>query len=157
MAVYKDRRFTATANWLGGDRTLVGGAQLPDVDVATPIELGGDERGAWSPEELLLAACASCYELTVVSAARAHDVPIYAVEVTAAGHVTRRDDGCLGFIVVEIDAKVSTDEDRLADVGLIAERAKDACIVMLALDVPVHIRVAVRALEPQGATALARM
>lgn len=76
-----------------------------------------------------------------------------AVEVTAAGHVTRRDDGCLGFIVVEIDAKISAEGDRHEDVGLIAERAKDACIVMLALDVPVHTRVAVRALEPEGATA----
>jgi organic hydroperoxide reductase OsmC/OhrA len=153
MAVYKDKRFTATANWLGGDRTLVGGPELPNVDVATPIELGGVERGVWSPEELLLAACASCYELTIVSAAHAHGVPIFAVEVTAAGHVTRRDDGSLGFIVIEIDAKLSTDGDRLADAGLIAERAKDGCIVMLALDVPVHVRVAVTPLEPQEVTA----
>lgn len=107
----------------------------------------------WSPEELLLAACASCYELTVVAAARARDVPLYAVEITATGHVTRRDDGRLGFIVIEIDAKLCTDGNRAAEVGLIAERAKDACIVMLALDVPVHTRLKVTPLEPQEVTA----
>ena len=157
MAVYKDRRFSSTAGWVGGTRSLVRGPDLPDVDVATPAELGGHDTGVWSPEELLLAACASCYELTVVGAAHAHDVPLHAAEITATGHVTRRDDGRLGFIVIEIDARLCTDGDRVEEVGLIAERAKDACIVMLALDVPVHIRLAVTPLEPQRATALARM
>ena len=149
MAVFKDKRFTATANWLGGKRTLVGGPDLPDVDVAMPVELGGKDRGVWSPEELLLAACASCYELTVVDLARTRDVPLHALAVAATGHVTRRDDGRLGFIVIEIDVRLVTDGDLVADAGRIAERAKDACIIMLALDVPVHIRVGVEALVPQ--------
>jgi organic hydroperoxide reductase OsmC/OhrA len=149
MAVFKDKRFTATANWLGSERTVVGGPDLPDVDVAMPVELGGKDRGVWSPEELLLAACASCYELTVVDVARSRDVPLHALAVAATGHVTRRDDGRLGFLVIEIDARLVTDGDLIADAGRIAERAKDACIIMLALDVPVHIRVGVEALVPQ--------
>ena len=153
MAVYKDRRFNATASWVGGKRALVGGIDLPDLDVATPIELGGEDEGLWSPEQLLLAACASCYELTLVSVAHARGVPLHAVEVTATGHVTRQDDGRVGFIVIEIDAKLSTDRSRRGEAGLVAKRAKDVCIVMLALDVPVHIRFAVTALEPQEVTA----
>jgi organic hydroperoxide reductase OsmC/OhrA len=153
MAVYKDQRFTATADWPGGKRALVGGIDLPTIDVATPVEFGGEDGGVWSPEALLLAACVASYELTVVSAARARGVPLHAVEVTGAGHVTRRDDGRLGFIVIEIDARLSTDGDRIDELGLVAELAKDACIVLLALDVPIHVRVAVGALEPHEVTA----
>jgi organic hydroperoxide reductase OsmC/OhrA len=153
MAVFKDKRFTATANWLGGERSLVGGFGLPEVDVATPPELGGQDAGVWSPEQLLLAACASCYELTVVGVARTRGVPLHAVEVGVAGHVTRRDDGRLGFIVIELEVEVVTDSEFVEHAQVVALRAKEACIVTLALDVPVHLRVSVRALEPEEVTA----
>lgn len=145
MAVLKDHRFAATAEWVQGKRGLISARDKPVIDVAVPPELGGPDFDLWSPEELLLAACASCYELTIVAVATKRDIPIHSLEVRSAGHVTRRDDGRLGFVVVELDVELVTSPDRVADAEAAARRAKDVCIVTIALDVPVHLRVTARA------------
>ncbi|MEP7334401.1 MAG: OsmC family protein, partial [Actinomycetota bacterium] len=105
MAVIKDHRFSATADWVQGKRVLVSARDKPELDVAAPPELGGPDVRLWSPEELLLAACASCYELTIVAVAKKDEIPIHSLEVQSAGHLTRRGDGRLGFVVVELDVE----------------------------------------------------
>lgn len=145
MTVFKDHRFAATADWVRDKRGLISARDKPVIDVAVPSELGGTDVDAWSPEELLLAACASCYELTIVAVARKDDIPIYSLEVRSAGHVTRRSDGRLGFVVIELDVELVTSPDRIEDADAAARRAKDVCIVTLALEVPVHLRVNARA------------
>ena len=145
MAVIKDHRFAATAEWVQGKRGLVSARDKPVIDVAVPPELGGTDVDVWSPEELLLAACASCYELTIIAVARKDDIPIRSLEVRSAGHVTRRDDGRLGFVVVEFDVDFVTSPDRISDAEAAARRAKELCIVTISLDVPVHLRVHARA------------
>jgi len=145
MAVLKDHRFAATAEWLHGKHGLIRARDKLPIDVAVPTELGGLDDDVWSPEELLLAACASSYELTIFAVAKKCDIPIHWLEVRSAGHVTRRDDGRLGFIAIELDVEFVTSSERVPDAEAAARRAKDVCIVTTALDVPVHLRVTARA------------
>jgi hypothetical protein len=72
-------------------------------------------------------------------------IPIHSLDVSSAGHVTRRDDGRFGFVALELDLYLETDDDRVEEAARAATHAKDACIVTMALDVPVRLGVNVRA------------
>lgn len=154
MTIFKDHRFSSAADWVEGERVRISSRDRPTIDVGLPPELGGPDAGLWSPEELLLAACASSYELTLLAVAENAEIPIHSLQVRTTGHVTRCADGILGFVVVEVDVDLVTTPERLIHAEAAAMRAKEVCIVTVALDVPVHLRVHARAaaeLEEVGA------
>jgi organic hydroperoxide reductase OsmC/OhrA len=64
------------------------------------------------------------------------------------GHVSQRQDGRFGFVAIELDVRLVTDPEDVEAAERAARRAKDACLVSLALDVPVHVNVTVEQLEP---------
>jgi organic hydroperoxide reductase OsmC/OhrA len=153
VAIFKDHRFSSAADWVEGERVRVSSREKPTIDVVVPPELGGPDAVEWSSEELLLAACASSYELTLLAVAENAEIPIHSLQVRTTGHVTRCADGILGFVVVELDVDLVTSPDRLIHAEAAAMRAKEVCIVTNALDVPVHLRVNARAeaeLEAMG-------
>jgi len=160
VAIFKDHRFSSTADWVEGERVLVSSRDKTTINVVVPPELGGPDAGVWSPEELLLAACASSYELTLLAVAKRAEIPIHSLEVRTTGHVTRCADSVLGFVVVEIDVDLVTSPEQLIHAQAAAMRAKEVCIVTIALDVPVQLRVNARTevaqLEEMGPKSLAR-
>lgn len=141
MPIFKDFRFSVVADWIGGTRALVRARGKPALDISVASELHGDYPELWSPEELLLAACASSYELTLERVAEQRRLPLRSLEVRASGHVTRRHDGHRGFVAIELDVDVVTDADRVHEAKSIASLAQSVCIVTQALDVPLHVRV----------------
>jgi organic hydroperoxide reductase OsmC/OhrA len=94
----------------------------------------------WSPEELLVASVASCYAVTLSAVADWKRVPLRNVEVAGLGHVERREDGRYAFVAIELTVEIETDDESLAVAREAAEQAEERCIVSLALDVPVHVR-----------------
>jgi organic hydroperoxide reductase OsmC/OhrA len=147
MSIVKDHRFPTSVRWLGGRLTRVSAPEKPDLDVAVPPEFRGGIEGVWSPEELLVAATASCYSVTVAAVAERHEVPLYDISVRGVGHVTRREDGRLGFVAIELSATVQTAAGSVGAADAAAREAKELCLVSLALDVPVHVSVLVTAVE----------
>jgi peroxiredoxin-like protein len=138
MSIIKTLRFPASVEWQGGRLTRASAPEKPPLRVATPPEFRGGVPGVWSPEDLLVAAAASCFVVTLVAVAERSGVELTAVRVDGAGHVERGPDGLHGFTVIELTATVEAD----ADPGLIerlASKAEAACIVSRALDVPVHL------------------
>lgn len=152
MPIFKDFRFSVVADWIGGTRGLVRARGKPELDISVASELHGDHPDLWSPEELLLAACASSYELTLERIAEQRQLPLRSLEVRAAGHVTRRNDGHRGFVAIELDAELVTDPDRVVEARSIVSLAQSVCIVTQALDVPLHVRAIVGAPVVEGAT-----
>ena len=72
-------------------------------------------------------------------------MPLIDASVTATGHMSRRDDGRLGFTVIEIDALAETlpgSETALSRAAVAAEER----LITQALDVPVHAGVQVNPL-----------
>ena len=121
-----DRRVALESS---GKRTLM---------VATPPDFRGRVRGTWSPEELLIGALATCFELTLVAIAERARVPLHAVEVGGTGHVG----GAAGryhFVAIELDVRVATDPEREQDVRELADLARERCIVASALKTPVAL------------------
>ena len=150
MSIVKDFRFPVDVEVVEGRLTRAMVAGKPPLDVATPPEFKGGIPGVWSPEDLLVAAAASCYAVTLVAVAERSRLALRGLDVHGVGHVMRRGDGTVGFVAVELHAAFETDEESEGKARRLARKAKDVCIVTLALDVPVHLTLDVRtaALEP---------
>jgi peroxiredoxin-like protein len=139
MSIVKTLRFPASVEWRGGRLTHASSPGKPGLDVATPPEFKGGLPGVWSPEDLLVAAAASCFAVTLVAVAERSGVELTVLDVAGVGHVERAADGRFRFTVIELDVEVeaSTDQGRLER---LAAKAEQVCIVSCALDVPVHVR-----------------
>jgi uncharacterized OsmC-like protein len=78
---------------------------LPTLSTAPPVEFDGP-GDAWSPEQLLLAAVASCFLFTVRAAALASGFSFVAMEVAVAGTVDRQE-GRLRFTEILVRPRLS--------------------------------------------------
>ena len=141
MSTAKVFRFAVAARRLEGRRLLVSTPGRPDVEVATPAEFKGGVEGRWTPEDLLLAAAASCWQLTFLSLADRRGIPVISLALDAVGRVTTREDGRFSFTGIELDVRVETDGEHLDAARIAAEEAEPRCIVGIALDVPVLVRI----------------
>jgi organic hydroperoxide reductase OsmC/OhrA len=148
MTVFKDYTFRVSAvpRRHGIVRVITG--DKPPLEVATPVEFRNGLPGYWSPEDMLVAATASCYALTFRAVAHRRGVPFDDLEVTGKGHVTRRADGRFGFTLVELHVSVAADLERAEAVTDIAHAAERACIVGRALEIPVELELDVRTHAP---------
>lgn len=151
MSVIKAYRFPVSIEWRGGHLTSAVAPGKPALEVATPPEFKDGIVGMWSPEELLVAAAGSCYAVTLVAIAARSELTLRDVHVRGTGHVEPRRDHRFGFVAIDLDVSVETDADAVAEVERAAERAKDICLVSLALDTPVHVTVDVTAPQPKVA------
>lgn len=140
----KTHRFPVDVCWLGGRLTRASVNGKPDLTVATPPEFRGGVEGVWSPEDLLVAAAATCFTVTLVSVAERRGLPLRALGVHGAGSVTQRPDGRFGFTEIELDVVLATDPGREEDARSAAEAAERSCLVAVSLDTPVHVSLQVR-------------
>lgn len=141
MSVVKAFRFPASVHWAGGRRTRVSAPGTEPIDVALAPEFKGGLDGRWTPEALLVASAASCFAITLAAVAERSGVPLRVLEVAGVGHVERRDDGRFAFVAVELTVEIETEDESLAAAQQAVKDAEERCIVSLALDVPVHVRV----------------
>ena len=151
MSITKDFRYKVAVDWEGDRITNVTSPDKPQLTVATPPEFKNGVEGVWSPEDLLVASVASCFAVTLVAVAERRELPLRSLHVSGTGHLTARDDGRFGFVAIELTAAIRTDEHVLDAMERAAKHAGRACLVSMALDVPVHVEAIVtpvtRALE----------
>jgi peroxiredoxin-like protein len=147
MSITKDYRYRVGVDWEGGRLTSVSSPGKPELEVATPPEFKGGLAGVWSPEDLLVASVASCYAVTLVAVLERRDLPLRELNLTGTGHLTTRDDSRFGFVAIELTAQLTTDERSMSAVHRAAKHAERACLVSMALDIPVHVDLVVRPAE----------
>jgi organic hydroperoxide reductase OsmC/OhrA len=140
----KDYRFTVETKRATRRLVTIESGNKPRIAVATPPEFRDGIADVWSPEDMLVAATATCYALTLSAIAERRSIPIWDVSVLGAGHVSRRADHVFGFIVIELAVEVTTEAGRETDVEQVAELAEHGCIVNDALKVPVEVELKVR-------------
>jgi organic hydroperoxide reductase OsmC/OhrA len=112
MSVLKDFRFQVDVDHPTGKTVRLTAPGKPELEIATPPEFRGGVPNVWSPEDLLVAAVASCYALTLAAVFERRAVPLHELAVAGAGHMTKRADGGFGFVVVELGVTLTTDEGR---------------------------------------------
>jgi organic hydroperoxide reductase OsmC/OhrA len=139
MSVLKDFRYSVGASRLPHRRVRLTSPGKAPLEAATPPEFRGGTPGVWSPEELLVAAVASCYTLTLDAVAAAHAVPIRTLSVEGVGHVTRRAEGRIGFVAIELRVTLDVPPTFEAQAEQTARAVKRSCVVAHALQVPVEL------------------
>jgi organic hydroperoxide reductase OsmC/OhrA len=145
VGTVKAFRFPVSVDWQGGTLTRASVPGKPELGVAVPPEFRGSDPGVWSPEDLLVAATASCYAVTLASVARRRGILLRRLHVDGSGHVTRREDGRFGFVAIDLRAELEVDAGSEAEAETAARYAKDVCLVGMALDTPVHLELSVNA------------
>lgn len=145
MSILKEFRYQVSAEWRGGPAVKMQAPGKPDLEIVTPPEFRGGVAGVWSPEDLLLGAAASCYALTIGAVAEHLGVKLLGLDVRGTGHLVKRDNGRFGFVAIELTVDMTTEAEQALSAENVAARAREICIVTLALDVPIHVDVAVHA------------
>ena len=145
MRTTKNLRFPVSVTWLDGRLVRAGIPGKPLLEVATPPEFKGTNPDVWSPEDLLVAAAASCYTVTFLAVAERRGIPVHDVGVDAVGRMGLGEDGRLGFLGVDLTAHVVTDAGREQAAIEAARHAEQGCFVSQALSIEVRLETLARA------------
>ena len=154
MGTERPDMFPVSVEWAGARLTQVRTPTGRSLDVATPPVFPEGMPGHVSPEELLAAAVGSCLLLSLVAVCEARELPLHDVRVTAVGIAGRRDSGAYGFRAIEVSILAEAPEERHEQLTALVHRAERNCIVATALDVPIELRLELRASESHVAHAV---
>ena len=138
MSIFKSHRYSVRTEWHDGPRVSLEAPGKPHLDVALPSDFKNGVPGVWTPEELLIASLATCFELTMIAVAEHRNVPLHALRVDATGYVERKSH-VYRLVLLELDVHTETDAGREADVERVAAVAREGCLVGKVLDVPVRL------------------
>ena len=115
-----------------------GAEGLPNLASAPPAEFDGP-GDAWSPEQLLLAAVATCFTFTLRAAAQGSRVEYISLDLTVEGTVDRRD-GQMRFTEIVVRPRLQVPAGTEPARALrVLEKAERMCIVTASLATPVRL------------------
>jgi organic hydroperoxide reductase OsmC/OhrA len=102
------------------------------IHFTAPPEFGGLE-GRWTPEDLLMAALASCFTTTFHAIAGCSNFEYTDLAVEAEGTVGKTDNGyCFSEILIRPSLTIPNEEQRERAISLL-DKAKALCLVSRAL------------------------
>ena len=146
----KEFEFPVTAEWVAGRRVAAKVEGKEPIEIAPPPVFRGTDPSAWSPEDLLVAAAASCLAVTFTGLADRDGLAYEGLKVDATGICGRRDDGRFGFTRLALRLEVETDPSDAARARTLAEKADETCLVSASLDLPVDAVFQVRGRDAQA-------
>jgi organic hydroperoxide reductase OsmC/OhrA len=144
MTTNKTYRFGVGVHWQGGRMTRASSFDKPDLRIATPPEFRCGVPGVWSPEELVVAAAASCFALTLAAVAERMEVPLHRLDVRGTGELSTGSDRRFGFTSIELVVHADTTRRALERAEEAVKIAEQQCIVAIALDLPLRVTTDVR-------------
>lgn len=101
----KEYRYKVGVIWEAGRKGFLSAEGKPAIQVATPPEFKGHE-GIWTPEDLFVAAQATCFMMTFLGTAAHRGLRFEAFEAEAEG-VLARPDGHFLFTEILIKARLA--------------------------------------------------
>jgi organic hydroperoxide reductase OsmC/OhrA len=137
----KEFHFPLTVEWIGERQVAARVAGKPVIEIAPPPVFRGTDPSAWSPEDFLVAAAASCLAVTFTGLAARAGLNYTMLKVDADGVAGSRDDGRFGFTRLLLRLQVETHEAEEA--RRLAKQAEETCLVSASLDLPVETRIEV--------------
>jgi organic hydroperoxide reductase OsmC/OhrA len=134
----KEFEFPVTVAWLGGRRVAAMVEGKEAIEIAPPPVFRGTDPTAWSPEDFLVAAAASCLAVTFTGLAERDGLSYRNLKVDGTGICGKRNDGRFGFTRLQLRFAVETSPFDEARARTLAEKAESTCLVSASLDVPVE-------------------
>jgi organic hydroperoxide reductase OsmC/OhrA len=140
--------YRVAAWWTSGKTGIAKSDSAPNaIHFTVPAKFGGLE-GRWTPEELLLAAVASCFTTTVRSLANNTQYDFSDLEVEALARIRKVDTGyAFDEVIVRPTLRISDRAEREYALNLL-KRAHQRCLVSRALDVPLRLEPQLEVVEP---------
>ena len=128
-----ERKHHVVAWWTSGQAGIAKSDSAPNaIHFTAPPEFGGLE-GRWAPEDLLMAALASCFTTTFHAIAGCSNFEYTDLAVEAEGTVGKTDNGyCFSGIVLRPSLTIPKEEQRERAISLL-HKAKALCLVSRAL------------------------
>ena len=145
----KEFEFPLTVEWVGGRRVAAKVDGKQPVEIAPPPVFRGTDPTAWSPEDFLVAAAASCLAVTFTGLAERDGLSYRNLKVDGTGSCGIRPDGHFGFTRLQLQLRIETDPTDEAHARALAEKAEVNCLVSASLDLPVETEVDV---DPKAGT-----
>lgn len=140
----KEFTFPLAVEWLGGRQVLVCVDGKAEVPVGPPPVFRGTDPHIWSPEDLFVAAAASCLAVTYTGLLQRAGITLCSLHVDAAGTAGARGDGHFGFTRVTLKLRAvapATEVDRAIE---LAQKAEEQCLVSASFALPVDVEIDVR-------------
>lgn len=138
----KEFHFPLTVEWRGGRRVAARIEGKAPIEIAPPPVFRGTDPATWSPEDLLVAAVASCLAVTFTGLAERAGLDCSRLAVAADGVCGMRRDGRFGFTRIALRLELDAPGDA-ARARELAEQAEASCLVAASLDLPVETAVVV--------------
>ncbi len=132
----KEFHFPLSVEWIGERRVAARVAGKPVIEITPPPVFRGTDPSAWSPEDFLVAAAASCLAVTFTGLAARAGLNYTMLKVDADGIAGRRDDRRFGFTRLLLRLQVETEQAEEA--RRLAKQAEETCLVSASLDLPVE-------------------
>jgi organic hydroperoxide reductase OsmC/OhrA len=140
----KEFHFPLSAEWVGERRVSARVDGKAPVDVAPPPVFRGTDPGAWSPEDLFVAAAASCLAITFTGLAASDGLVYSSLVVDGDGVAGTRADGRFGFTRLVLRLELETADRDAERARALAEKAEARCLVAASLALPVETRIEIR-------------
>jgi osmotically inducible protein OsmC len=140
----KEFHFPLAVEWIGGRRVAARVEGKPTIEVTPPPVFRGTDPATWSPEDLFVAAPASCLAVTFTGLAARAGLTYAKLKVDADGVAGMRADARFGFTRLLLRLEVETGPADAAQVRQLAEQAEETCLVSASLDLPVETEIEVR-------------
>ena len=140
----KEFHFPVSAEWIGERRIAARVEGKHSVEITPPPEFRGTDPTTWSPEDLFVAAAASCLAVTFTGLAARGGLAYSSLDVHGDGVAGTRSDRRFAFtrLLPEFEVTVAPGDE--AKARELAEQAEATCLVSASLDLPVEVLIAVR-------------
>lgn len=140
----KQFSFPVAVEWLGGRRVQAVVDDKPGVEVMPPPVFRGTDPHAWSPEDLFVAAAASCLAVTFTGLVERAGVSLASLHVDGSGICSTRDDGRFGFTSVQLQLRAVVPPGDVDTAMRLAHQAEEQCLVSASMALPVTAEIDVR-------------
>jgi peroxiredoxin-like protein len=126
-------KYRTLAWWTSGQTGLAKSDSAPNaIHFSAPPEFGGIE-GRWTPEDLLLAALASCFTTTFRAIAGYSKFEYIDLQVEVEGTVSKADSGYNFSEIILRPTLTIHDEEKRDRALILLQKTKTACLVSKAL------------------------
>ena len=131
-----NNKYHVSAWWTSGKGGIARSQQAPTViHFTAPVSFGGDP-GRWTPEELMLAALASCFTTTFQAIATYSKLPYSDLEVSVDGQIEKTASG-FQFTGITIKPRLTIADETLRPLAeRVLHKSETLCLVGRALSIP---------------------
>ena len=143
---WKSFRYQTHAVWIRARRLRTSAAGKPELEISSPPEFKGDQ-GAWTPEDLFVAAVNNCIMETFLAYAEQKRLVLVAYESSAEGLLEFKD-GKYRFTEITVRPQVALkSQDEVEHAREIMESAHANCFVSNSITSSVEVLPEFRVME----------